>query len=100
MSVTLFKALVALAPTCLLFSGSMVLFLRRKSLSSVLQLLGAGSLVLVVLTHVSEALQLFPRMQWGLEHSPGHYVDLCGAVIGLTLFPAGYLILAFSKDGA
>jgi hypothetical protein len=26
-------------------------------------------------------------MRWGLEHSIGHYLDLSGAVLGLTLFP-------------
>src|SRR5438128_5107915 len=42
---------------------------------SLLQLLGAGGLVLVVLTHVSEALHLFPWMHWRDEHSIGHYLD-------------------------
>ena len=46
MNVTLSKALVALLPACLLFSGSAVLFLRGKTLASLLQLLGAGFLVL------------------------------------------------------
>jgi hypothetical protein len=94
MNVTLIKALVALLPACLLFSGSAVLFLRGKTLASLLQLLGAGFLVLVVLTHVSEALHLFPWMHWGLEHSVGHFVDLWSAVLGLSLFPIGYLLYA------
>lgn len=55
-----------------------------------MQLVGASCIVLVVLTHVCEALRLFPAMHWGLEHSAGHYLDLVGAVLGLTLFPAGY----------
>jgi len=67
MNLTLFKALVALVPTCLLFSGSVVLFVRRKTVWSLLQLLGAGCLVAVVLTHVCEALQLVPWMHWGHE---------------------------------
>lgn len=29
-----------------------------------------------------------------LEHSVGHYLDLWGAVLGLTLFPIGYLLHA------
>ena len=94
MNVTLLKALVALLPACLLFSGSAVLFLRGETLASLLQLLGAGFLVLVVLTHVSEALHLFPWMHWGLEHSVGHFVDLWSAVLGLSLFPIGYLLHA------
>jgi hypothetical protein len=44
---------------------------------------------LVVLTHVAEALQVFPGMHWGEEHSIGHYVDLSGAVLGVILFPLG-----------
>ena len=64
---------------------------------SFLQLLGAGCLVLVVLTHVSEALDLFPWMHWGLEDSVGHYVDFWSAVLGLSLFPIGYLLHALTK---
>ena len=37
---------------------------------------------------------LFPGMHWGLEHSAGHYVDLAAAVLGLALFPVGYLLQA------
>ena len=81
-------------PACILFSGSIVLSLRGKTLSSSLQLLGAGCLMMVVLTHVSEAFQLFPWMHWGLEHSVGHYLDFWSAVLGLTLFPVGYLFHA------
>jgi hypothetical protein len=92
----LLRALVALIPASMLFSGSLVLFVRGKTVCSVLQLLGAGCLVLVVLTHVSEALHLFPWMRWGLEDSAGHYLDLLGAVLGLTLFPAGYLAHALN----
>jgi hypothetical protein len=75
MSVTLLKGFVALVPTCVLFSGSAVLFFRGKTLCSFLQLLGAACLVVVVLTHICEALHLCPWMQWGSEHSLGHYLD-------------------------
>jgi hypothetical protein len=97
MNVTLLKALAALLPASMLFSGSLVLILRGKAASSFLQLLGAGCLVLVVLTHVFEALHLFPWMHWGLEHSAGHYLDFSSAVLGLTLFPIGYLLHALTK---
>src|SRR6266403_6251401 len=62
MNVTLLKALVALLPACMLFLGSVVLFFRGKTVCSFLQLLGAGCLIIVVLTHVFEALHLFPWM--------------------------------------
>ena len=81
----------------MLFFGAVVWFLRGKTLYSFLQLLGAACLVVVVLTHVSEALHLFPWMHWGLEHSVGHYLDFWSAVLGLTLFPIGYLLHAIAK---
>jgi succinate dehydrogenase/fumarate reductase cytochrome b subunit len=97
MNITLLKALVALLPAGVLFSGSVVLFSREKSVSSFLQLVGAGCLVVVVLTHVAEALHLFPWMRWGQGHSFGHYLDFSGAVLGLTLFPIGYLLHALRE---
>ena len=100
MNVTLLKALLAMMPTCMLFCGSVVLFVRGKTVWTFLQFLGAGSLVLVALTHVSEALHLFPWMHWGLEDSPGHFLDLLSAVVGLTLFPIGYLLHALTKQRA
>jgi len=96
MNVTFLKALVALVPTCMLFSGSVVLFSRGKTVWSFLQLLGAGCLVVVALTHVSEALHLFPWMRWGLEDSLGHYLHLSSVALGLTLFPIGYLFHALN----
>ena len=83
-------------PASLLFAGAAVLFIRRRTASSFLQLLGAGCLIVVVLAHLAETLDLFPRMQWGLSQSPGHYVDLWSAVLGLTLFPVGYLAHALT----
>lgn len=93
---TLIRALAALVPACVLLSGSAVVFFRGKTLWSFLQLFGAGCLMVVVLTHVSEGLHLFPWMHWGAEHSAGHYLDLWSAVLGLTLFPAGYLLHALT----
>jgi succinate dehydrogenase/fumarate reductase cytochrome b subunit len=90
-------ALLALVPVCMLFAGSAVLFFRAKTLGSFLQLLGAGCLTIVVLTHVCETLHLFPWMHWGLKHSAGHYLDFWSCVLGLTLFPVGYLFHALMK---
>jgi len=97
MDVTLFKALVALVPTCMLLFGSVLLFLRERTLGSFLQPFGAGCLVLVILTHVFEALHMLPWMHWGSEYSVGHYLDFWGAVLGLTLFPIGYLLHALTN---
>jgi hypothetical protein len=78
----------------LLFSGSLLLFIRGRTVGSFLQLLGAGCLMMVILTHVFEAFHLFPWMDWGLEHSVGHYLDFGSAVLGLTLFTVGYVLHA------
>lgn len=94
MNVMLVKALMALVPTCALLWGAAVLFSRTRTRSSLAQLLGAACLVLVALTHISEAVHLFPWMHWGEEHSVGHYLDLSSAVLGVTLFPVGYLLHA------
>jgi hypothetical protein len=78
MNITLLRALIAL------FSVSLVLFYKGKIVGSFLQLVGSGCLVVVVLTHFSEALHLFPWMHWGLEHSAGHYLDLSSTALGLA----------------
>ncbi|KAF5406958.1 MAG: hypothetical protein Udaeo2_29570 [Candidatus Udaeobacter sp.] len=64
---------------------------------SFVQLLGAGCLVIVVLTHLSEALHLFPWMNWGRPHSVGHYLDFWSAVLGVSMFPMGYLLHSLKK---
>jgi hypothetical protein len=94
---TLAKALVALVPAGMLFVGSVVLFLRERTPGSFLQPLGAGFLVMVVLIHLCEGLHMFPAMDWGAKHSVGHYLDLWSAVLGLTLFPVGYLLHALKR---
>lgn len=97
MNVTLLKALVVLVPGVMLLIGSIAQFRLDKTFYSLLQLLGAGSLTVVVLTHVFEALRAFPSMGWGQENSAGHYIDLCSAVLAGTLFPTGYLLHALRK---
>jgi hypothetical protein len=57
-----------------------------------LQLAGFLFLVVVVLTHVAEKLDLFPGMRWVLPDSPGHYLDLVSAVLGGTLLITGVII--------
>jgi len=91
-------ALVALVPAYMLFTGSLALLVKGVAPSSFLQLFGATCLVVVVLAHVCEALRLFPSMEWGLERSPGHYLDLLSAVLGLTCFPLGYLLHVLNPE--
>jgi hypothetical protein len=84
-------------PTCILFSGAAVLFFKLKTACSSLQLLGAGCLMVVMLAHVCETLHLLSWMHWGAPDSIGHYIDFWSAVLGLTMFPAGYLCHALTK---
>ena len=98
MNVTLAKSIVALVPATMLLLGSVVLFSRRKTVGTFLQVVGAGCLVVVVLTHVSEALHLFAWMRWGAEDSAGHYLDLASAILGLVLFPVGFLLRALKPN--
>jgi hypothetical protein len=98
MNPILAKSLVLLIPACILLVGSVLVVIRVRAVFSFLQLLGAGGLAVVGASHLCEALHLFPWMNWGLESSVGHYLDLSGAVLGFTLFPLGYLLQALTKQ--
>ena len=97
MNVTLVKALVALVPACLLVLWTTIRFRRTKTIPSFLQVIGAGFLVVVVLTHVCEAVHVWPWMHWGEAHGDGHCVDLSSAVLGVTLLLVGYLFQTFGR---
>lgn len=96
MNPILLKALVGVVPTCVLLLASVIMFVREKRAWSVLQFIGAAGMVMVSVAHVCEALHLFVWLQWGEEHSVGHYVDLSSAVLGITLFPLGYFLHALA----
>jgi hypothetical protein len=91
------KALILLIPASMLFVGSIYVFFGAKTVWSFLQLLGAVCLLVVALTHVFEAFRLFGWMHWGLKQSAGHYLDFWSAILGLTLFPAGYLLYSLTS---
>jgi hypothetical protein len=91
MNAILIRPLVQVVPTGILFSCSTLLFVTRKTVPSLLQMLGAACVMLVVLTHVGEALQWLPWMGWGEEHSVDHYLDLTSAVLGVVLLALGLL---------
>jgi len=85
MNPMLVKVLVGSVPVFLLLLYSVAVLVTRKTMSAVLQLLGATCLVVVVLSHFAEALHLLPAMRWGEPDSVGHYVDLSSAVLGVML---------------
>jgi hypothetical protein len=91
MDVPLIKAAIASVPVMAILSYAIALFARRRSVWAAVQLTGAMGLAVVVVAHVCEALHVLPRFGWGQPHSVGHYIDLSGAVLGLTLLPLGYV---------
>lgn len=60
-------------------------------MSRLLAILGIAFLVVVVLTHVAERWHFFPEMGWGLPDSPGHYLDLASAILGVALLLAALI---------
>jgi len=100
MNPPLIKTLIALMPILVLFFGAATLYARTKTGPALAQVLGAACLIVVPLTHICEALDLFPSMGWGTEGSVGHYLDLASAILGLGLFPVGYLFHALGKRNA
>jgi hypothetical protein len=53
---------------------------------------GCGCLIVVALTHVAERLSILSVMGWGLPDSPGHYLDLSCAVLGIVLLLAAGIV--------
>jgi hypothetical protein len=94
------KLTIASVPVLLVLYGSLVLFRTAQSIWVFLQLIGSAFLVIVVLTHICEALSIFPWVGWGLEDNIGHYIDLGSAMLGLTLFPTGYCFYALTTRKA
>jgi hypothetical protein len=54
-------------------------------------------LTVVVVTHVAEWFHFFPAMGWGLPNSPGHYLDLTSAVLGIALSVAALITWAIRR---
>jgi hypothetical protein len=90
------KSVIALFPASLLLCGSVALFRTAQSMWVSLQLIGSLFFLIVVFAHMCEALGMLNWMHWGLENSIGHYLDLGSALLGLTLFPAGYCLYALA----
>jgi hypothetical protein len=91
MNGTLVVALVIGVPIVTLLVLSLRQFLRRPSMSAAFPVLGAAGLMVMVLTHVAEALRLFPAMGWGQRHSMGHYIDWGSTFAGIAFLVAAAL---------
>lgn len=75
------RAIAVLVPLCL-FSGSTALLGRTRTLCTILQVLGSGCLLGVVLFHSSQALRSWTNWL---------------AVVGLAVFSAAFLFSALAK---
>ena len=84
-------------PVCAILFISIIGFVREKTAWRFLQLIGAVLLFMVVLAHIAEAFHPIPRMHCGENDSPGHYLDLFSAILGLILLPLGYLFRVWSR---
>jgi len=76
----------------LLAAASIVSVIRKRTLGTTLQLIGAMLLIIVVLTHVAESFDLLPHMGWGRPNTPGHYLDLASAIGGVALLVTGFCL--------
>jgi hypothetical protein len=85
-------------PVCLALVFSLRALMKKRSLGSLVQLIGAVCLVIVVLAHMAEAFHLFPQMGWGFPNSPGHYLDLSSAIIGISLFTFGCVLRCCARQ--
>ena len=75
---------------CTALTAAVIALARELTRWCLLQLVGAGFLVVVVLAHAAERFGWFPSMGWGLPDSAGHYIDLVSACGGLILLTVGY----------
>ena len=91
MNATLVVALIIGVPILLLLILAGRQFIRTPTLSGVFLVLGAASLLVMVLTHVAEGLHIFPFMGWGQRRSPGHYLDLGSVYVGVAFLVAASL---------
>lgn len=88
----LLKVIVISIPVFIAFGASAIAFKKERTLTALVQLIGAVCLLAVVFAHVSEAFDLLPSMGWGKPKTPGHYVDLASTIIGITLLAVGYFL--------
>ena len=90
--------IAGLVAAVFIFFGSIALYSRKKTAPCLLQLFGAGFILVVVLVHMCEQVNWFPWMNWGARDSVGHYLNLASAVLGVGFFSIGYLLHALDSQ--
>ena len=93
----LWKVIVFGIPVFNAFAASALAFAKEKTLIALMQLIGAVCLLVVVFTHFLEAFDLWSSMGWGKANTPGHYVDLTSATIGVIFLAVGYFSRLFRR---
>ena len=88
---TLAKAVVDLLLMGIVGTVAARRFFRTHATPSLLELVGAFGWAMLGVTHICEGLHVFPAMHWGIEGSPGHYLNLASLAVGLLL-PVGYIL--------
>jgi hypothetical protein len=97
MNFTLSKILILFVAAAVLLIRTASFVLHQPSAARVLQLCVSVALMIVVLTHVAEALSLFTFMGWGRPNSMGHYLDLLSLALGIVFLLVGHLMARRQK---
>jgi uncharacterized membrane protein len=98
MNATLGVSLIIGTPILILLVLSFLRFIHRPTVPGVFPALGAACLFVMVLTHIAEALRVFPAMGWGQRHSPGHYLDLISTFLGIAFLVAASLCPLLKRE--
>ena len=91
------RVIVISIPILIAFGASAIAFARERTPVALVQLAGAVCLLVVMFAHISEAFGLLPSMGWGQPNTPGHYIDLASAAIGVILLTVGYFSRRFLR---
>ncbi len=91
------RMFVVLTLALILTAGALILWLRARRITALLQLIGAAGILVVAVAHLAETAHFLSFMGWGRPDTVGHYLDLAGAIVGGTLFPGGYVAHALTS---
>lgn len=89
---TLLRAALLAVPIMAVLGYAARAYRRSHAGWSLILSVGALCFAVVILTHVAEALHLFPAMGWGEPRSVGHYIDLSSATGGIVLLTVEFAL--------